>query len=182
MIDDEKLEIFNTKILHKKSDIVTADTPSAENAAPEIKADSEKETTKQEEAAKENAEKKKKPEKIPYKTSSYILAALLAVTLIFFLSMRYIDRKAAETDFSISAAVEESSVSENTTENTAKININTAGKDELMQLFGIGDTRANAIIEYRENNGPYTDISEITEIDGIGESTFSKIKDSICVE
>lgn len=64
---------------------------------------------------------------------------------------------------------------------TGKININTADKNMLMTLSGIGEAKANAIISYRENNGPFTDISDIMNISGIKESAFSKIKDSISV-
>lgn len=62
-----------------------------------------------------------------------------------------------------------------------KININTAGKEELMELTGIGEARALAIIEYRETYGGFGYIEEIMNISGIKEAAFSKIKDRICV-
>ena len=62
---------------------------------------------------------------------------------------------------------------------SGKVNLNTAGKEELMTLSGIGESRAGAIIRYREQNGPFTSIEEIMQIDGIKEKSFEKIKEHI---
>ena len=62
------------------------------------------------------------------------------------------------------------------------ININTATKEELMQLAGIGESRALSIIAYREKNGGFKKISDIMKVAGIKEAAFEKIKDSICTE
>ncbi len=64
---------------------------------------------------------------------------------------------------------------------TSKININTATLEELMLLNGIGESKASAIIKYREENGPFEDISDIKNVSGIGDSAFEKIKDYITV-
>ena len=61
------------------------------------------------------------------------------------------------------------------------IDINAAGAEELMTLNGIGETRAAAIIEFREQNGPFVSIEEIMLIPGIKEGIFSKIQDQIVV-
>lgn len=61
-----------------------------------------------------------------------------------------------------------------------KININIAGEEELDTLSGIGQTLAKRIIEYREQNGAFSSIDEITQVRGIGEATYNKIKDFIC--
>ncbi|MBI2673980.1 MAG: helix-hairpin-helix domain-containing protein [Candidatus Zambryskibacteria bacterium] len=61
------------------------------------------------------------------------------------------------------------------------ININTAGSDELQTLNGIGPAYAQRIIDYRTQNGPFTTIDDIKKVSGIGEVTFSKIKDYITV-
>ena len=61
------------------------------------------------------------------------------------------------------------------------IDINAAGAEELMTLNGIGETRAAAIIEFREQNGPFVSIEEIMLIPGIKEGIFSKILDQIVV-
>lgn len=61
------------------------------------------------------------------------------------------------------------------------ININTAGREELMRLSGIGEVRASDIIAYREANGPFGAIEDIMKVSGIKTSTFEKIRDSITV-
>ena len=63
----------------------------------------------------------------------------------------------------------------------SKISINTANKSLLMTLKGIGEKKAEAIIDYREKNGPFKTIEEITNVTGIGNSIFDKIKDFIKV-
>jgi competence protein ComEA len=61
------------------------------------------------------------------------------------------------------------------------ININTATKEQLVALSGIGDSRAEDIISYRSKHGSFKSIEDIKNVPGIKESTFSKIKDYICV-
>lgn len=76
---------------------------------------------------------------------------------------------------------------ENQGENNSKeesdsllININSASKEELMLLPGIGETRANAILKYREENN-FKKIEDLMNISGIGEKTFEGLKDLISV-
>lgn len=64
---------------------------------------------------------------------------------------------------------------------SALININTASEDTLCSLPGIGSSKAKAIVKYREDNGPFTDISQIMNVSGIGENLYNNIKDLICV-
>ena len=66
-------------------------------------------------------------------------------------------------------------------EQNGKVNINTADESGLTTLSGIGDTRAKAIIAYREENGPFATIEDIMNVSGIKEGTFEKIKDDIVV-
>lgn len=61
------------------------------------------------------------------------------------------------------------------------VNINTATKDELMELPGIGEAKADSIIEYREKNGRFTSIEEIMNVSGIKENAFDKIKEFITI-
>lgn len=62
---------------------------------------------------------------------------------------------------------------------SGKININTATAEQLTELNGIGEVKANAIIEYRNNFGNFISLEEIMNVKGIGEKTFEKIKDYI---
>ena len=62
-----------------------------------------------------------------------------------------------------------------------RININTADEAQLTTLTGIGATRAQAIIAYREEHGPFAAIEDIMNVQGIKEGTFAKIKDEIVV-
>ena len=63
-----------------------------------------------------------------------------------------------------------------------RININTASKERLMELKGIGETRAETIIRFREEHGDFKTIEEIMNVSGIGPSSFEKIKESIRVD
>lgn len=60
------------------------------------------------------------------------------------------------------------------------VNINTASKDELMSLEGIGESKANAIIEYRKSN-KFKSIDEIKNVKGIGDKIFEDIKSQISI-
>lgn len=60
-----------------------------------------------------------------------------------------------------------------------KVSLNNATIAELMELPGIGEVKAKAIIAYREENGGFKAIEELLEVNGIGESTFNKIKDQL---
>ncbi|MBU3160120.1 helix-hairpin-helix domain-containing protein [Clostridium frigoris] len=62
------------------------------------------------------------------------------------------------------------------------VNINTASKEELMTLTGIGESKANVIIEYREQNGGFKSVDELTKVGGIGEKTLSKFVDKIDIK
>ena len=59
------------------------------------------------------------------------------------------------------------------------ININTANKEQLMKISGVGKTKAEAIISFREKNGDFKKKEDITKVKGIGKATFEKIKDKI---
>lgn len=61
------------------------------------------------------------------------------------------------------------------------VNINSASADELKTLPGVGDATAEAILEDRRSNGPFTSIEDLMRISGIGEKKFAKLKEKICV-
>jgi competence protein ComEA len=63
----------------------------------------------------------------------------------------------------------------------AQININTATREELDSLKGIGEARANAIIKYREENGPFKSVSELKNIPNFPDSLVGKLRNKITV-
>lgn len=62
-----------------------------------------------------------------------------------------------------------------------RININTASREQLMTLSGIGEAKAESIIAYREEHGGFRRIEELMEVDGIKEGVFNKVKDRVKV-
>lgn len=70
---------------------------------------------------------------------------------------------------------------ESNSESQQKININTATKEQLMSLSGIGEAKAEAIIAYREEHGAFRSIDELKEIRGIKDGVFQKVKDLITI-
>ncbi len=64
---------------------------------------------------------------------------------------------------------------------SGKININTAGKEELMTLTGIGEAKAQSILDYREEHGQFGSIEDLMLIEGIKEGVFNKIKEDITI-
>ena len=100
---------------------------------------------------------------------------------------RRINQAAVMTDgqqIIIYAVGEEASEAESGTETSnasGLININTAGKEELMTLSGIGEAKASAIVAWRNENGPFSGTEDIIKVSGIGESLYGKIRDKITV-
>ena len=87
-----------------------------------------------------------------------------------------IDQIENETQNVISSAAAVPSVSSD-----GLLNINQASESELMQLPGIGQVKAAAIVTYRNSNGPFSSIEEIKNVPGIKEAAFEKIKGMITV-
>jgi competence protein ComEA len=61
------------------------------------------------------------------------------------------------------------------------VNVNTADAATLETLPGIGEVLAQAIIDHREDNGPFTSVDELIEVSGIGEVTLEELRDLVTV-
>lgn len=83
-----------------------------------------------------------------------------------------------ETIFS---SLEENANKSSSGKNSQIVNLNTADKDTLMTLSGIGEAKALSIIEYRKTNGGFKTIAEIKNVKGIGEAIYAKIKNYLKV-
>lgn len=68
---------------------------------------------------------------------------------------------------------------ENTQTASGKININSADSTALQQIPGVGPVTADKILEYRNQNGSFSNLEELKNINGIGDKTFEKMKDQI---
>ena len=79
----------------------------------------------------------------------------------------------------IGVIINDSNLEENELE--VKVNINTANKEKLETLPGIGETTAQKIIDYREANGKFKTIEDIKNVSGIGEAKYESLKDKITV-
>ncbi len=98
-----------------------------------------------------------------------------------------ITKKACVENIDLGAVVVSKTVIEipKSTENNGimpAININTADKDTLCLIPGIGSILSERIIEYRQKNGDFKDISEINRVNGIGEKIYQEIKEYIITE
>jgi comEA protein len=115
-----------------------------------------------------------------------IVVALVAVTLIgggIFL-LNHPESTAGWSTPQTSIVEREEPVEQRTSapEVSGPININSASKQELESLPGIGPALAQRIIDWRENNGPFMTVEDIQKVKGIGPKIFADIKDKIAVE
>ena len=94
----------------------------------------------------------------------------------------YVVTKIGETPSPQTVSSNTGTTTPNTANNNALININTATKEELKSLNGIGDALSQRIIDFREQNGAFSDIESIKNVSGIGEKKFEGIKDYITVQ
>ena len=61
------------------------------------------------------------------------------------------------------------------------VNINTADRDTLMTIKGVGEKRADAIVTYRKEHGPFASVDDLTRVDGIGQSTVDGNRETLTV-
>ncbi len=120
-------------------------------------------------------------EKLSGKYVTAGLAALVALLLVFFIGMRLIESRSERLTIEPSSSADTTEPLQRSVPQSGLIDINTATLDELKTLDGIGEKKAQAIIDYRSEYGPFTAIEEITAVEGIGSGIFEKIKNDICV-
>lgn len=116
------------------------------------------------------------------KTTAVVLAAFAAFLLLisgFFLGRKTVRSVRVTAERSALVTAEET-VSEKLSPDE-RVNINTATVEELMQLPQIGETIAQRIIAYRELHGDFAGISELMNVEGIGEGRYEAIKDYVTV-
>jgi len=96
-------------------------------------------------------------------------------------SIKYIEKECICPKINNSACIEDIiNSSDSIINNTGKVNLNTATKEELLTIPNIGESKANLIIEYR-NNAPFVTVEDIMNIKGISNGIFEKIKAYITV-
>ena len=97
--------------------------------------------------------------------------------------IQYIEKECSCPDTINDACIKKAETKENKEEASKdnKISINRGTLEELMTIPGIGESKAHAIIEYREKNGNFKNIEEIKNISGIGDTTFDKFKEYITI-
>ncbi len=120
-------------------------------------------------------------EKISKDVAIIILSILIIFLLIFFFGMKIIEKKNSEIseDYTVFSTLAES---ETETQTEFLININTDNINELTLLPGIGKAKALLIIEYRKENGDFSNKEELMNVQGIGEAVFNKLKHMIYIE
>ncbi|MFQ2315502.1 ComEA family DNA-binding protein [Aeromonas dhakensis] len=65
---------------------------------------------------------------------------------------------------------------------SGKVNLNTASINELTALKGIGEKKAQAIVDYREKQGKFTTVDQLADVSGIGPATLEANRDMIIVK
>ena len=115
-----------------------------------------------------------------------LITCLAVLTLLVQRAIAYDSEKRQETaisvvNSSIAVSLQDELIRQAAEENVT-VNVNTADIDELCRLKGIGKTKAQAIIDYRTENGPFTYAEELMNVSGIGESTFAQIAPQILLQ
>lgn len=111
---------------------------------------------------------------------SFVLLTVIAVLSIAGCVLYY-QKALVPIDNSYTVSADKASSSAESQYKNGKVNINTADIETLCTVKYIGESKALEIVAHRITNGEFKDISEIKNVKGIGDATFEKIKDYICV-
>ena len=160
----------------EKNTINHIDKNTLNNMASNLEWVSQSENNKQKET-----EEKKENYKISDKTAIRLLIGFIVVLLIYIIGQQAIDIIGTKLLEEITIQ-EETATSEELSEEIIKININSDNIYELTSLKGIGQSKAQAIIEYRKENGDFISVDELKNVPGIGDTLYEELKDFITVE
>ncbi|XCP84347.1 helix-hairpin-helix domain-containing protein [Roseburia hominis] len=94
----------------------------------------------------------------------------------------YVPSKEEEKALQVSGGEARAGEGSTPADSVRKVNLNTASKEELMTLSGIGESKAEGILAYREEQGAFKSIDEVKNVSGIGDGIFQKIKDHITIQ
>jgi competence protein ComEA len=106
--------------------------------------------------------------------------AVLILTLAIGIAADVLDRKGTDDSVSAQGEVRAAGSSSDATRRYRRLDINSAGPDELVVLPGIGPKKAVAIVEYRDANGPFADVDQLSLVHGIGPKTIEGLRQYVC--
>ena len=165
MTDENKLTPFN---IEEEDEF---QIPSPSNEEPEVRSE--------ESSGESESDAKGRNNKFDPKMAVRILSGLVIILLLVILGIRFIHRTQVKenTRFDdLITTVPDRAIPDETGQDVQRININTAPVSLLVSLPGIGEAKAQAIVDFRNENGPFTQPEDLLKIKGIGEKILDNIR------